>query len=155
MNIELIRYAYCHNVTLGAMKVGGSVYPTIERPWIKSLYSGGEPFKSCIPEGRYRVEPFVRSSGSQALSVSNPNLGVWVNQDDRDGAHGRYEVLIHSGNWVTDVVGCIAVGLNYKIDSNGRHMVTNSRQAMQNILEEVGCHQSVNIDISQIGGAID
>ena len=155
MNIKLVRYAYCHNVTLGGMAFDGQIYMTIERPWIKSLYSGGEPFKSCIPEGRYRVKPFVRSRGTQALSLSNPELGVWVNRDDRDGENGRYEILLHSGNWVDDVVGCIAIGLDYKIDRRGRHMVTNSRAAMTRLLADVKCHQSVSIDISQVGGAID
>ena len=155
MNIKLVRYAYCHNITLGSMAFDGEVYMTIERPWIKSLYSGGEPFKSCIPEGRYACNPFVRSSGTQALSLSNPELGVWVNRDDRCGSFGRYQILCHSGNWVDDVVGCIAIGLGYKIDSRGRHMVTNSRQAMSRLIADVSCNESVSLTIEQVNGAKD
>ena len=63
------------------------------------------------------------------LSVGNEVLGVWEQDEERDTKEwGRYLVLIHPGNTVKDVVGCIAPGISGTEDS-----VIDSRKAMLKI----------------------
>jgi len=137
MNLELIRYAYHHTVTLGGLRVGEKAFFTLERPWIKHSEKGGLPFKSCVPDGTYDLIPFTRANGDEVYALANAELGVWVRKEDRPNGWGRYEILIHPANWASQLGGCIAPGLHYKIDQYGRHMVTNSRAAMNEIMEEL------------------
>lgn len=99
MRIHLIRYAYTPDETLGLMKFpvmddGSSRYSlwTVECPWNQNI-----PFLSAIPDGEYTVQAFD--------SVDHPNC--WVITP----VQGRTGILIHSGNSVDDVCGCIAPGL--------------------------------------------
>ena len=49
------------------------------------------------------------------------------------GEIGRYLILIHVGNWVRDVVGCIAPALTQVIDKDDEPMVGSSSAAMRGI----------------------
>lgn len=155
MNLILKRYAYMHSCTLGALGVGDHALFTIERPWIRHTEIGGMPFQSCIPDGEYTMTPYTRPNGDDVYLISNPDLGVFVNAADRPDGVGRYKVEIHSGNWVDDIVGCIAPGLMYKIDYKGRHMVTSSRAAMRVILAELRQQLHHTITIENVTGAVD
>jgi len=78
----------------------------------------------------------TRSNGDKVVALVNPGLGVYYQDADREGA-GRYLILIHAGNWSTDVVGCIAPGTDRSVTSQGP-MVTNSRVAMRVVMEYLG-----------------
>jgi len=153
MNLELVRYAYHHSVTLGGLRVGDDCYFTIERPWVAHHSRGGKPFESCIPDGDYALIPFQRSNGDKVYALENAGLGVHLEQ--RPDLIGRYAILLHSGNWASDVVGCIAPGLHYKIDQKGRHMVTNSRAAMSGIMDALGFRSGHHLTIRCTDGAVD
>lgn len=111
MKVELVRYSYAATETEGVLIVGEYRLATIERPWFPGPDPGGAPFKSCVPDAEYQLVPFTRPSGEEVYALINPELGVYLHQADRPHATGRYLILIHTGNWVTDVVGCIAPGL--------------------------------------------
>jgi hypothetical protein len=131
--LTLERYCYSETETEGWLWIDDDTrLHTIERPW-KGGAPGGVPFVSCVPDGRYDLDPFVRSNGDVVLRLQNPDLGVYHNADDRPSGKGRYAVLIHVGNYVDDVVGCIAPGLD-RIIHRGRPMVTNSRKAMEAVM---------------------
>ena len=132
MKLTLTRYAYTPTETQGALTDGTQVFQTIERPWIKGPHLGGMSFESCIPDGKYKLVPHTRPNGDKVVALVNPALGVWYQQEDRPEPWGRYLVLIHSGNYVEHVVGCIAPGLGRTIYEN-RIMVTASRAAMNKI----------------------
>jgi len=149
--MKLVRNAYHHTCTLGALEVGDQYLFTMERPWIKHTYPGGTPFKSCIPDGTYSVEPFTRANGDEVIALVNHSLGVYLRADDRPNEQGRYEILLHSANWADQLAGCIAPGLHYKIDNLGRHMVTNSRAAMGKLMDIY----EDTLTISTFKGAID
>ena len=83
---------------------------TVERPWLDNT-----PFKSCIPTGVYETENIIRPSGKPAVSLNN--------------VPGRTHILIHPGNEVYDVVGCIAPGMRPFQDG-----VLDSRDAMDVLL---------------------
>jgi len=131
MIIDLKRFAYLSDCTRGTLRIGNDSFQTVERPWIVNPEGkGGLPFESCIPDGEYRLRAFTRPSGKKAFILSNAECGVFEQDNDRDGGLGRYLILIHPGNTVDDVVGCIAPGL-----TGGDHFVKDSRKAMLKILE--------------------
>lgn len=105
----LERYCYASDRTMGKLYVGGEEFFTIERPWIPSKeHRGGKNFESCIPDGTYSVQLFDSDNHHNVWSLMNPELDVFVYKPDLPG---RWTILIHVGNHVKDVVGCIAVGL--------------------------------------------
>jgi hypothetical protein len=132
MIIVLERFAYLDDCTRGVLHVGNQSFQTIERPWVKNPAGpGGVPFQSCVPDGTYRVRAYTRPSGKKAFILSNPDLGVWEQSEERpNSAWGRYLILIHPGNTVEDVVGCIAPGL-----TGSDRSVGNSRAAMLKLHE--------------------
>ena len=127
MILNLIRYAYTPDETLGLLKFpvleGSAKYNlwTVECPWLDNT-----PFASCIPDGEYSLQAFD--------SPDHP--GCWVITP----VPGRTGILIHPGNKVRDVTGCIAPGLtrtdvcvfnsrdacrllNYVLDRNTTHQI--------------------------------
>ena len=127
MILNLIRYAYTPDETLGLLKFpvldGGAKYNlwTVECPWLDNA-----PFQSCIPDGEYTLQAFD--------SADHPKC--WVITP----VPGRTGILIHTGNTVSDVTGCIAPGLtrmdvkvwnsqdacrllNYVLDRNVQHQI--------------------------------
>lgn len=132
MNLILERFSYLDDCTRGILYVGNQSFQTIERPWVRNPEApGGKPFESCIPDGEYRLQGHTRPSGKKAFILSNEALGVYENQTDLpEEGKGRYLILIHVGNTVSDVVGCIAPGLT-GID----RAVLESRKAMLKLHE--------------------
>lgn len=114
--------------TKGIMHVEGQQFFTIECPWIPTA-PGGKPRSSCVPAGQYLVEKFIRPDGREAFILSNPGLGVFKFPQDRENGIGRSLILIHPGNYVNHVIGCIAIGKTWN-DSRGG-MVTHSQSAMK------------------------
>ena len=132
MIIDLERFAYLDECTRGVLHVGNHIiFQTIERPWVKNPdAAGGLPFESCIPDGTYRMRAWTRPSGKKAFILSNADHGVFEQQEDMGVTGGRYLILMHVGNTVVDVVGCIAPVL---IGSD--RAVGNSRKAMLKLHE--------------------
>lgn len=113
MDIVLTRFAYTPERTLGQIVVGSLTLATIERPWIPNPAGpGGMPRESCVPEGTYAVRPHDGGAFQRVWALVNPELGVWYQpgQIPKGQRWGRSAILIHAGNLVRDVVGCIAVG---------------------------------------------
>lgn len=131
MNVVLKRFAYLDDCTRGVLHVGNHTFQTIERPWVENPEGmGGLPFESCIPDGEYRLRAYTRPSGKKAFILSNADHGVFEQEEDMGGATGRYLILMHVGNTIVDIVGCIAPGL-----TGGMHSVGDSRKAMLKIHE--------------------
>lgn len=76
---------------------------------------------SSIPAGSYKAEVITRTNGKKAIYIKN--------------VPGRSEILIHPGNYYTDILGCIIPGqyLN-DINNDGVCDVINSTYTMNNIL---------------------
>jgi hypothetical protein len=118
----------------GFLSFNNELLTTIERPWIEHVHPGGKPFESCVPVGTYRIIYHTRKNGDVVPALINEELGVYYTAEERDHERGRYLILIHIGNWVEDVVGCIAPGLA-KGDSHKGPMVKGSKAAMQKIMD--------------------
>lgn len=147
MIIRMKRFAYLDDVTRGVLIIGQEAFQTIEKPWVESPKGpGGTPFSSCIPDGMYTLCPFKRPSGEESYILSNPEHGVWEFDEDRpDKEWGRYLILIHPGNVVDDVVGCIAPGK----DGTDR-FVSSSQNAMARIRDLLGRDKHI-LEISPKG----
>ena len=109
MKLKLLRNAYLHDRTLGELYVGSRVFYTVERPWLPTKdHLGGTNQLSCIPDGDYDVKPYSSPKFTNVWCLINPGLDVYYNVPA--GKRGRSRILIHVGNTVKDVIGCIAVG---------------------------------------------
>lgn len=131
----LERYCYSETETEGRLYLSDDDYDhvyTLERPWLPGL-PGGVPYESCVPDGTYELLSHRRPSGDDVLALRNPALGVYHTPQERAGRPGRDLILIHSGNVVAHVVGCIAPGMTRTIYDNQR-FVGRSRDAMRRIM---------------------
>ena len=116
----LQRFAYTVQGTFGELILpSGNTLYTVERPWLDN-----KPTVSCIPTGVYRCQPrkYYRG-GYEAIEV--------IEVPDRS------YILIHRGNTMDDLAGCIAPGLHLGYVSN-KWAVTNSREAFAQVMDELG-----------------
>ena len=143
------RYHYGKAITEGLLRFGSESLFTLERPW-QSGAPGGLPFESCIPDGLYTLRPHERGNGDKVVALVAPELGVYYRKEDRTNGVGRYLILIHSANWVEQVVGCIAPGIVRTIAEN-KVMVRSSRVAVAKIMKYIG-NQDAEIEIKSSCG---
>ncbi|MBX6381456.1 MAG: hypothetical protein IRZ07_00575 [Microbispora sp.] len=135
---ELTRFAYLRSCTLGMLRFGELELATIERPWIPNPAGpGGRPRESCIPDGMYTVRPHASQRFPNTYALINHALGVYYQPGDVPPGQpwGRTAILIHVGNSVQDVIGCIAVGMHHAAE---QLMVVDSRIAMDRLRNVLG-----------------
>lgn len=136
----LERYSYAPTETEGLWTIGPHELNTLERPWIPGPDLGGLPFKSCVPDGQYRLVPYARRNGDECFKLINEELGVFATESDmRASGSGRYDILAHSANFVHQLVGCIAPGLARTLMTNNttnsmERTVGSSREAIRLML---------------------
>lgn len=120
--IEIFRKTDNRTQTLGEGQVvspTGQIlfqFKTLELPW-----RNNQRRVSCIPHGTY-----------QLIKHTSPKFGIcyWV-QD----VPNRSEILIHKGNYRTDILGCILAGRDFlDINGDGQLDVTNSGDTMRELL---------------------
>jgi hypothetical protein len=136
----LARFAYLPDCTLGWLDADTIRLATIERPWIRSPDGpGGKRRESCVPDGTYFVRPHSSDKFPDTFALVNPQLGVWYQPEDmpEGQAWGRSAILIHAGNRVGDVVGCIAVGIRHSVAGSER-VVLESRKALDQLRAVLG-----------------
>lgn len=122
MQLTLYRHAYLPTVTRGRLYASNLILPTLEEPWRPnadgpggSSVDYGQP-ASCVPDGTYRLVPHTRpKDGAEVWALVNVDLGVFYRDTDipKGQGWGRSFVLIHRGNTVEDIVGCILVGMRF------------------------------------------
>ena len=115
MNLTLERFKDDGERTLGNLAVGDRTFATVERPWIPSPdHRGGLNRQSCVPKGVYAIRPHHSVNFPNTYALFNPDLDVFYQPGDvPQGKSGRTAILIHVGNFVRSVVGCIAVGMEH------------------------------------------
>jgi len=89
---------------------------------------------SRIPAGTYK-----------AIVHTSPRFGktLWI-QD----VPNRSEILIHQGNYHTQIKGCILIGQNHiDINNDGFKDVTSSRKSMAKLMSELQGLESIEITI--------
>lgn len=92
-------------------------FKTLELPWRQN-----ERSVSCIPFGEYTVVKRTSAKFKEHFHVLN--------------VHGRSFILIHVGNYHTDIEGCILPGVGlYDINGDGSLDVYSSGRTMNSLLE--------------------
>lgn len=143
MDLRLIRLKDDGVRTIGKLYAGDDlVLHTIERPWQNNDPAGdGDELISCVPPGTYDLVPHSSTKFGQTWALVNRQLQVVHQPADfpknRQG-NWRAAILIHSGNWVKDVIGCIAVGRGAAHTPPNEPMVTQSRPAMSDLRKLLG-----------------
>lgn len=151
MNLELVRYAYLDDCVLGILKTPEFRLPTIERPWFDNpVGPGGLIGESCVPDAKYVLEPHDGQRFPESYVLSNEACGVYKYSCPNQG-WGRTAILIHAGNTVDDVEGCIAVGLTTG-RLRGDRAVLRSRAAMERLRELLGRTERHRITIRPTRG---
>lgn len=90
---------------------------TLELPWLKN-----ERRISCIPAGTYPVEKRI-----------SPKFGLHFHIKD---VPGRSFILIHAGNYYTQILGCVLIGSDFSdINKDGLLDVVNSGKTLKEFLE--------------------
>lgn len=92
---------------------------TLELPW-----KDNERYISCIPPGSYT-----------GIKHKSPKFGksIWL-QDVPD----RSEILVHKGNFYTDIEGCILVGKRFSdLNADGHKDVTHSAATMEELFHKL------------------
>lgn len=92
------------------LRNGSHLCFTLELPW-----KNNQPRISCIPAGRYVVKKRVSAKYGHH----------WELKD----VEGRTYILIHAGNTIKDIQGCILVG-NRRGELNGLPAVLGARDTM-------------------------
>ena len=142
MHASLDRFAYSPMGAFGRLTVGEFQCFTVERPW-----QNNKPNVSCIPEGVYplkmRESPVIQRTSGGAFSrgwevTSVPNRSL---------------IMLHVGNTMADVEGCIAVGAALGWVA-GRWAVTDSRKTFTMLMEALSASDAwmLNITSTRISG---
>lgn len=91
---------------------------------------------SCIPLGKYIAKKHISPKFGECL---------WL-QD----VEGRSEILVHAGNFHTQILGCILIGLSLSdINGDGYLDVTSSRVAMSKLMSLLDDINEIEIEIIQ------
>lgn len=117
MKLQLKRISDNGVQTLGHLRApNGFVYQTLELPWKQN-----QSKISCIPKGTY--------------FVTKRNSEKYGNHFHIQNVPGRSFILIHHGNYYTDILGCVLVGKGLKdINGDGQLDVTSSKAAMKELM---------------------
>lgn len=117
--LTLKRINSSNECVLGVLELDDKeICKTLELPW-----RDNQKGISCIPVGEYKLSPYPSSKFGEVYIVNDvPN---------------RTGILIHTGNTVLDIEGCILVGDSYG-KLNGKSAVLNSRQAFKILKELLG-----------------
>lgn len=88
---------------------------TLELPWLNN-----QKQKSCIPKGNYTVVPRNSSKYGSHFHVTNVS--------------NRDMILMHNGNYFTEILGCILVGSGLSdINKDGYKDVVNSKFTLKKL----------------------
>ena len=131
----LERFAYLPEGTLGRFQIpNGPEIFTLERPWLHN-----KPFVSCIPPGTY---PLEWDTTGRVKDV--PRLR---------GVQNRTQINIHAANWVRQLQGCIALGMEWEVDGHQQPSLLSSREAMDLMAEHYVIPEGNGDDLKDLNGA--
>ena len=111
-----IKRKYNEKQTPGEGRIGDFTFKTLELPW-----KNNNRKVSCIPEGTYNCVKRYSSKYKDHIHILD--------------VPGRDMILIHNANYVTQLLGCIAVGdAHVDINKDGLVDTTNSVATLKKIM---------------------
>jgi Family of unknown function (DUF5675) len=129
------------------------ILQTLELPWVPDPNGapGGHPDTSCVPCGTYQLVLHNTAAHPETFALVNPALGVYHEPGDIPAGHsGRFACLIHSANLVTQLAGCIGVGLT-RSWLGGEPDIADSVNAFTELKEAVPWEAGHTLQITQAG----
>jgi len=135
MRLLLDRYSHEEKQTIGKLyllDINENVidsWDSLELPWLENKRR-----ISCIPEGSYKAKKHISPRFGQSLWLQDvPN---------------RSEILIHRGNFYTDILGCILIGKDLAdINNDGVMDVTQSVKAINELMSYLTDLDAIMIEI--------
>jgi hypothetical protein len=134
VNILLVRDLDDGRCTLGTLRRNGTTLQSLERPW-KPGPPGGMKGVSCVPPGMYRLVRHDTEAHPRTFALVNEELSVY-HYEIPPGTQGRTAVLIHVANWVSEIRGCIALGMERALNGDA-WMIRQSRIAIDQFYNHV------------------
>lgn len=135
---HLQRFAYTPMGTFGRLTVGDQSWFTVERPWLNN-----KPGISCIPEGTYPLK--LRTSGIVSRTTSGNYSKGW----EVTKVPGRSLIMLHIGNTMDDLEGCIAPGKSLGV-VQGKWAVQLSRLAFDELMAAMSGQDSWTLTVDQL-----
>jgi hypothetical protein len=115
--VKIVRYKCDNKQTLGKMYCKGFELWTLELDW-----DNNQKQTSCIPQGVYQVIKRNSSKYGDHFHIT--------------GVPNRDLILIHNGNYHTQILGCVLVGVGLSdINQDGYLDVSMSKHAIKQLLE--------------------
>ena len=136
---------------MGFLTVGAKRFATLEEGWRADPQGPGGQRRegilteSCVPDGPYELRPHTSAKYPDGVyALVNETLGVYYQNRPQGQPWGRQAILIHPGNTIQDIEGCILVGLTHGT-LEGRQAVLSSRDAFSQLKALLGAsrHQLV------------
>lgn len=122
--------------TFGRLSVDGWSCYTVERPWLDN-----KPRVSCIPAGAYHLRP--RQSGVVTRASGGRYTRGWEVCD----VPGRTYIMLHPGNTLDDLEGCIAPGAALGMVA-GKWAVMSSRDTFAALMSQLAGRDEWGIEIA-------
>lgn len=120
--MALVRLARNEKQTLGQGVIFSEAYePLLDFCTLELGWKNNQRRVSCIPSGAYTVKKRYSKKYAWHLHVQD--------------VPGRDWILIHHGNFYTDILGCILPGADHvDINADGLKDVTSSKRTMKRIM---------------------
>lgn len=125
---------YLEKVTAGSLFPGSFrieekiICKTIELPWRNNSMSTNAALASCVPEGIYLVRKEPAKPGRDYVYFRF----IHVPARNWEPAYKASNILIHTANYVSDLLGCIAPGSRHvDINQDGTIDVVDSTKKMK------------------------
>lgn len=122
--ITLERFAYTPFGVFGRLVFGSFRAFTVERPW-----ADNKARESCIPDGEYSMQWYNSPKFGQTWALIGDTVSLFP-----AAGKARSAILIHKGNTMDDLLGCIALGSTLGT-VNGKWAVLNSTVTVNSFLE--------------------
>jgi len=126
MKVKIIRFKKGFKSVLGKLYINDEFFCfTLEREWLDNKKN-----VSCIPAGNYDCKPYSSIKYSSVTQITD--------------VENRTKILIHAGNYYSDIEGCILLGDRFDESEtmiNGaknRLAVWNSKKTLKKFFDKVG-----------------
>jgi len=134
VHLRLVRDLANNACTLGTLAIGSAIYQSLERPWIAAQPAGAKGI-SCVPGGTYRLALHDTEAHPRSFALVNEEIGVY-HYELPPGKPGRTACLIHVANWVSELRGCIALGMERTLNGDA-WMLRRSKIAVDDFYSHV------------------
>lgn len=126
------RLDYQEKQVLGIIFVFNDLEKVFECKSLELPWRDNQKQVSCIPADEYKLRKIHSPKHGDCFEII--------------GVPGRSNIEIHSANYFSDLLGCVAPGMNYAdINKDGIFDVTSSKLAMDKLLEFLPTSTTVSI----------